>query len=218
MLVGERMTRDLIFIRDDTPLDEAMKIMRDNKVRRLPVLNDKGALIGIVSERDLLYASPSPATSLSIYELHYLMSRIAVAEVMTTEVITVTEGTPLEEAALIMADNKIGGLPVVSKGDVVGIITETDLFRIFLELLAAREIGVRLTMLVPDEKGVLAKVTGEIAELGGNIVSLGTFLGEDPTNALLTIKVQDVEEEELVKALGPLAIEMVDVRMYEEYR
>jgi acetoin utilization protein AcuB len=218
MIVGERMTRDPIFIRDDTPLDEAMKIMRDNKIRRLPVLNDKGALIGIVSERDLLYASPSPATSLSIYELHYLMSRIAVAEVMTTEVITVTEDTPLEEAALIMADNKIGGLPVLSKGDVVGIITETDLFRIFLELLAAREIGVRLTMLVPDEKGVLAKITGEIAELGGNIVSLGTFLGEDPTNALLTIKVQDVEEEDLVKALGPLAIEMVDVRMCEDYR
>ena len=218
MIVGERMTRDPIFIRDDTPLDEAMKIMRDNKIRRLPVLNDKGALIGIVSERDLLYASPSPATSLSIYELHYLMSRIAVADVMTTEVITVAEDAPLEEAARIMADNKIGGLPVVSRGELVGIITETDLFRIFLELLAAREIGVRLTMLVPDEKGVLAKITGEIAELGGNIVSLGTFLGEDPTNALLTIKVQDVEEEDLVKALGPLAIEMVDVRMYEEYR
>ena len=218
MLVGERMTRDLIVIRDNTPLDEAMKIMRDNKIRRLPVLNKKGALVGIVSERDLLYASPSPATSLSIYELHYLLSKITVAEVMTTEVITVTEDTPLEEAARIMADNKIGGLPVVSKGDLVGIITETDLFKIFLELLGAREMGVRLTMLVPDEKGLLAKVTGKIAELGGNIVSLGTFLGEDPTNALLTIKVQDVEEEDLVKAMEPLAMEMVDVRMCAECR
>jgi len=218
MLVGERMTRDLIVIRDNTPLDEAMKIMRDNKIRRLPVLNKKGALVGIVSERDLLYASPSPATSLSIYELHYLLSKITVAEVMTTEVITVTEDTPLEEAARIMADNKIGGLPVVRDGKLVGIITETDLFKIFLELLGAREMGVRLTMLVPDEKGLLAKVTGKIAELGGNIVSLGTFLGEDPTNALLTIKVQDVEEEDLVKAMEPLAMEMVDVRMCAECR
>jgi len=216
MLVGERMTRDPIVIRDDTPMDEAMKVMRDNKVRRLPVLNKKGALVGIVSERDLLYASPSPATSLSIYELHYLLSRIHVADVMTTEVITVTEDTPLEEAARIMADNKIGGLPVVKNGELTGIITETDLFKIFLELLAAREMGVRLTMLVPDEKGVLAKVTGEIAELGGNIVSLGTFLGEDPTNALLTIKVQDVEEKNLVKAMEPLAMEIVDVRMCDE--
>jgi len=218
MLVGERMTRDPVVIHNDTPLNEAMKIMRDNRVRRLPVLNDKGALVGIVSERDLLYASPSPATSLSIYELHCLLSRIKVADVMTTEVITVTEDTPLEKAARIMADNKIGGLPVVSNGELVGIITETDLFKIFLELLAAREMGVRLTMLVPDEKGMLARVTGKIAKLGGNIVSLGTFLGEDPTNALLTVKVQDVEEEDLVKAMEPLAMEMVDVRMCAECR
>jgi acetoin utilization protein AcuB len=218
MLVGERMTRAPVVIRDNTPMDEAMKIMRDNKVRRLPILNDKGALVGIVSERDLLFASPSPATSLSVYELHYLLAKITVADVMTTEVITVTEDTPLEEAARIMADNKIGGLPVVSNGQLVGIITETDLFKVFLELLAAREMGVRLTMLVPDEKGVLAKVTGEIAELGGNIISLGTFLGQDPTNALLTIKVQDVEEKDLVRAMKPLAVEMVDVRVCEECR
>jgi len=206
------MTRDPIVIRDDTPIDKALKTMQDNKVRRLPVLNDKGALVGIVSERDLLFASPSPATSLSIYELHYLLSRITVADVMTAEVITVTEDTPLEEAARIMADNRIGGLPVERKGDLVGIITETDLFRIFLELLGAREVGVRLTMLVPDEKGMLAKVTSEITELGGNIVSLGTFLGEEPTNVLLTIKVQDVKEEDLVKAMEPLAMKIVDVR------
>jgi acetoin utilization protein AcuB len=218
MLVSERMTRDPIVIRDDTPIDEAMKIMRDNKVRRLPVLNNKGALVGIVAEKDLLYASPSPATSLSIYELHYLMSRIKVSDVMITEVITVTEDTPLEEAARIMADNKIGGLPVMMDGELVGIITETDLFKIFLELLGAREMGVRLAMLVPDEKGVLAKISAKIAELGGNIVSLGTFLGEDPTNALLTIKVQDVEEQDLVKALEPLVMEMVDVRVWTECR
>ena len=141
MLVGERMTRDPIVVRDDTPIDKALKIMRDNQVRRLPVLNDKGALVGIISERDLLYASPSPATSLSIYELHYLLSKVKVAAVMTTEVITVTEDTPLQEAARIMADNKIGGLPVERKGELVGIITETDLFKIFLELLEAQEVG-----------------------------------------------------------------------------
>ena len=142
MLVGEKMTKDPIVIRDDTPIDRALKIMRDNKVRRLPVLNDKSALVGIVSERDLLFASPSPATTLSIYELHYLMSRITVADVMTAEVITVTEDTSLKEAARIMADNRIGGLPVERKGELVGIITETDLFKIFLELLEDRETAV----------------------------------------------------------------------------
>ena len=141
MLVGERMTKDPIVIRDDTPIDKALKIMRENKVRRMPVLNDKGALVGIVSERDLLFASPSPATTLSIYELHYLMSRIKVADVMTEEVITVTEDTPLLEAARVMVDKRIGGLPVERKGELVGIITETDLFKIFLEMLEAQEMG-----------------------------------------------------------------------------
>ena len=141
MFVGERMTRDPIVVRDDTPIDKALKIMRDNQVRRLPVLNDKGALVGIISERDLLYASHSPATSLSIYELHYLMSKITVRDVMITAVITVAEDTPLEEAARIMADNKIGGLPVMSNGELVGIITETDLFKIFLEMLEAQAVG-----------------------------------------------------------------------------
>ena len=98
------------------------------------------------------------------------------------------------------------------RGDLVGIITETDLFKNFLELLGTREIGVRLTMLVPDEKGMLARITDEITKLGGNIVNLGTLLGEDPTNALLTIKVQDLEEEGLVKAMEPLAMEIVDIR------
>jgi acetoin utilization protein AcuB len=141
MLVGERMTKDPIVIRDDIPIDKALKIMRDNKVRRLPVLNDKGALVGIVSERELLFASPSPVTSLSIYEIHYLMSRVKVADVMTAEVITVTEDTPLQEAARIMVDNRIGGLPVERKGELVGIITETDLFKIFVELLESQEMS-----------------------------------------------------------------------------
>jgi acetoin utilization protein AcuB len=186
--------------------------MHDNRVRRLPVLNDKGALVGIVAERDLLLASSSPTTSLSVYELHYLMTKITVADVMTTELITVTEDTPLEEAARMMADNQIGCLPVERGADLVGIITETDLFKTFLEFLGARERGVRLTMLVADERGMLAKITSEITRLGGNIISLSTFRGEDPANLLLTIKVQDVEEESLVKAMEPLVIKIVDVR------
>jgi acetoin utilization protein AcuB len=131
MLVHERMSKHPITITEDTPINQAIKVMRDEKVRRLPVLSKKGELVGIVSEKDLLYASPSPATSLSIYELHYLVSKITVGRVMTKGVITVSEHTPLEEAARIMADNKIGGLPVVRDGKLVGIITESDLFKIF---------------------------------------------------------------------------------------
>jgi len=131
---------------------------------------------------------------------------------MTRQVIPVTEYTALEEAARIMADHKISSLPVMRHGRLVGIITETDLFRIFLELLGAREHGVRLTMLVPEEKGMLANLTGEIARLGGNILALGTFLGEDPTNRLVTVKVADVPAGKLVAIMEALGMEIVDVR------
>ncbi|HQJ51644.1 MAG TPA: CBS domain-containing protein, partial [Anaerolineae bacterium] len=120
MLVRERMTHNPITIKDDTSLDDALRIMRENKVRRLPILDASGKLVGIVSEKDLLYASPSPATSLSVWEIHGLLSRIRVSELMTKNVITVCEDCPIEEAARIMVDNKIGGLPVMRGNTMVG--------------------------------------------------------------------------------------------------
>ena len=216
MLVGERMTRNPVTITPDASLDEALELMRQKRVRRLPVLDEEGRLVGIVSEMDLLYASPSPATTLSVFEMHYLLGRIRVGDVMTREVITVTEQTPLEEAARIMADNKIGGLPVVDDGKLIGIITETDLFKIFLELLGAREAGVRLTMLVEDKKGELAGITGEIARMGGNIISLGQFWGDDSTNRLITLKVSGLTKQDLVKALEGWVLEIIDVRDMNE--
>ena len=212
MLVGERMTKRPITTHPDTPIDDALKLMRESKVRRLPVLDKEGKLVGIITEKDLLYVSPSPATSLSIHELHYLISKIKVQDVMARDVITATEYTPLEEAARVMADNKIGSLPVMRDGKLVGIITETDAFKVFLELFGAREKGIRLTMLVPEQKGVLATITREIAEMGGNIISLGTFVGEDPTNRLITVKVSEVGQDGLVSAMEALGMEMVDVR------
>jgi acetoin utilization protein AcuB len=212
MLVRDRMSKHPITITEDFHIDEALKVMRDNKVRRLPVVDKDGRLVGIVSEMDLLYASPSPATSLSVYEIHYLMARITVQDVMTKEVISIEENTPLEEAARIMVDNKIGGLPVVRDGKLVGIITETDLFKIFLELLGAREKGVRLTLQVPNKKGVLASITSQIAQMGGDIISLGTFLGEDPTEGLLTVKVAEVPQDQLVEALETPERKLVDSR------
>jgi acetoin utilization protein AcuB len=212
MLVRERMSRNPYTIPAETSVDEALKRMREFHVRRFPVVTKAGKLVGIVAERDLLYASPSPATSLSIHELHYLLSKLTVAEVMTKDVVTIAEDTPVEDAAKIMTDRKIGSLPVLRDGQLVGIVTETDLFKLFLELLGARQQGVRLTLLLPDVKGALAKVTGAIAQRGGNIIALGTFLGEDSSNFLAAIKVADVPEAALVETLRPLAMKIVDVR------
>src|SRR5512139_3125988 len=161
MLVGERMSRPVITISPEMPIVDALELMKRDRIRRTPVVKD-GKLLGIVSNEDLLNASPSPATSLSVWEINYLLSKIEVKDVMTKKVLTVTEDTPLEEAARIMADNKIGGLPVLRDGHVVGIITETDLFKIFLELMGAREPGVRVTAIIPEVRGQLAKLTQAI--------------------------------------------------------
>ena len=212
MLVRERMSTKPVIITSDAPIAEALRVMRQSQVRRLPVLNEAGQLIGIVSEKDLLYASPSPASSLSIYEMHYMLSTLRVTELMTPDPITVTPDTLLEEAAIIMADSKIGGLPVVEGGKLVGIITETDIFKVFLELLGAREKGLRLTLRIPERMGEMARITTEIARLGGDILALGTFLGDDPTTAVVTVKVTDVPADQLEAAMRELGLEVLDSR------
>lgn len=212
MLVSERMSRRPVIVEPNMTVPDALQLMRTRGVRRLPVLDEHRRLVGIVSEKDLLYASPSPSTPLSMADLNYQLSRITVADVMTKGVVTVTEYAPLEEAACLMADRKIGGLPVVRDGRLVGIITETDLFKVFLELLGAREKGVRITMLIPEQRGTLASITTEIAALGGNIVALGTFHGEHPTNRTLVIKVADAEREKLSKLMTALGMEIIDIR------
>jgi len=213
MLVRERMSATPVTIIEGTPVTEALRVMRQKQVRRLPVLEaGTGRLVGIVAEKDLLYASPSPATSLSIYELHYALSQLRVTEVMTTDLITVAPDVPLEEAARIMADHKIGGLPVMEGDRLVGIITQTDIFKVFLELLGAREKGIRLTLEIPERKGEMARITTAIAQLGGNIIALGTFLGDDPTTAIVTVKVSDLPAEVLREAMRRLDLTILDLR------
>ena len=213
MLVAEVMTRNPVTIRDDDGIDEGLHLMRERKVRRLPVLDASGKMVGIVSDKDLLHAAPSPATSLSVHELHYLLAKLKIKQVMSGPVITVTPDTPLEEAARIMADNKIGGLPVVDeKGGLMGIITETDVFKVLLVLLGARTPGVRMTVAVKEGKGVLARLTRAIADTGANIVSLATYSGPNEARRLITVKVNDVEPHVLRRAVEGLDLKVVDLR------
>jgi acetoin utilization protein AcuB len=206
------MSQDPITVTEKTPVDEALKIMRDKNVRRLPVLNKKGDLVGIVAEKDILYASPSPATSLSIHEIHYLVSKLTVGEIMTKEVFTVTDDTPLEDAARIMADNRIGALPVMRDGKLVGIITETDIFKAFLELLGAREPGVRLTMKIPRGQGLLPLCTETISKLGGRLLAVTTWAGEEPGDAIVTAKIAGIQKKQLKEGISNLGVEYLDVR------
>ena len=114
MLVRDRMTLNPVTITPDVSVTDALRLMSEKKIRRLPVIDGQGNLVGIVSDRDLLLASPSPATSLAIWEIHELLAKLTVEKMMTREVITVSEDTPLEEAARVMADGRIGGLPVLT--------------------------------------------------------------------------------------------------------
>ena len=211
MLVGERMSRPVITVSDDAPIMEAFDLLKRENIRRAPVVKD-GKLVGIISDHDLLNASPSQATTLSVYELPYLLGKIKVRDVMTKEVISVAEDTPIEEAARIMADNKLGGLPVLRDRQVVGVITETDLFKIFLELMGARDKGVRATFLVEEKPGQLAKLAQAVANLGGNFIAFGQFAGEDPSNRLVTFKVSGLEESQVRGEIEPFAQKIVDLR------
>jgi len=211
MFVGERMSRPVISVPPETPIHDALALFKKEHIRRAPVIKD-GKLAGIISETDLLNASPSPVSSLSIWEMNYLLSKVTVKQVMTKKVMTVEEDTPIEEAARIMADNKIGGLPVLRSGKVVGIITETDLFKIFLELMGARDKGIRVTALLNNKPGELAKITKAIANAGGNFIAFGQFAGEDPGTQLVTFKVEGMTRAEVKKAIWNVAKEVWDIR------
>jgi acetoin utilization protein AcuB len=212
MLVGERMTRNPITIHEEASIDEGLHLMRERKVRRLPVTDATGRMVGIVSDKDLLHAAPSPATSLSVYELHYLLSKLTIKRVMSSPVITVGSNTPIEEAARIMADNKIGGLPVVENDQLVGIITETDIFKVLLELLGARSAGVRVTVIVKEAKGVLAQITRSLADLGANIVSVVTYGGPTAGEPRITFKLTGVEPATVRGAFDKMGLKVTDFR------
>ncbi len=214
MLVGELMSKSPVVITPEISVPEALNLMHEKKIRRLPVIDAQGKLVGIVSEKDLLYVSPSPATSLSVWEIKELVSKVKVESVMKRKVITATEDTPVEEAARLMADKKIGSLPVLRDMHLVGVVTDTDLFNAFLGMLGGRRTGVRLTAFTSGAKGTVAKITSAIYGLGGDIVGLGF---NEVTNVpdigwQITFKVQDVPLAKLIETIQPLVIAFVDAR------
>ncbi len=211
MLVNERMAHPVITVSPDMPIMDALRLMESEHIRRAPVVKDN-KLVGIVAQTDLLNASPSPVTSLSVWEIHDLVSRITIKKVMTPKVITIQEDIPIEEAARLMADHKIGGLPVMHGDKIIGIITETDIFKILLEMLGAREQGVRLNVLMDNQPGQIAKVSQAIFEIGGNIIALGTFAGDDMSNSMVTFKVVGPSLEELKRLVEPLVVRLKDIR------
>ncbi len=212
MLVGNRMIKPVITISPDTSLEDAMVLMEKEHIRRLPVVDKSGGLVGIVTESDLIKASPSKATLLDKWEVKSMMSTLPVEKIMTRKVITLGKDELLEEAARIMVDKKVSGLPVVCDNKVVGMLTETDIFKIFLEVMGARHSGIRLTLKVANKPGQLAKISHAVSEIGGDIISMGTFSGQSSGMGEMMMKVSGVKMDELKESLKPYVEEILDAR------
>jgi acetoin utilization protein AcuB len=212
MFVRDWMTQKPLTITPDTAAETAIRMMREHRLRHLPVVKKSATLVGLVALPDLLHASPPSTESLEAWEISYVLARMRVRDVMTKRVIVVGEDCPLEAAALVMSERKIGCLPVVEGTRLIGIITETDIFRAFTDQLGARRTGLRLTLNVKDQKGELAKITGQISKLGGNIISMTTLPAKDKTHYVVMVKVVDAPQEALVEALSQVDMEVVDAR------
>ncbi len=212
MLVKERMTSPVLTITADVPVQEALTRMHKDKVRRYPVVDKHGKLIGIVTEGDLLNAKPSEATTLSVWEITALLSKITIERVMSEKVVTTTEDCPIEEAARVMADNEISALPVMRGKSLVGMITETDLFHVFIEILAGRVPGVRITVEVINKPGKLHELSGIIQKMGGDMMGMAAILGTRAETRIITLKVQGVKMDDLQKAIKPAVEQVLDIR------
>jgi len=179
MFVAKRMTPTPKTIESNATIADASEMMRSNKIRRLPVV-DNGQLVGIVTDRDLRSVSPSPATTLSIFELNYLLAKMKVKDIMHKDVVTIDVGATIEEAALTMSNHHIAGLVVVnSAGSVVGIITETNIFNSFVDIMGLKEGKTRFTFRVPNQAGVLHDITQVFKDMNINISSLASYQSED---------------------------------------
>ncbi len=212
MYVKDRMVKNPFSIKATTSVTDSREMMKQEKIHRLPVIDNNGRLIGIITEKDILYASPSPASTLDVWEITSLLAKLEVSKIMTNNPISCSPDTPIEEAARILSDNDIGGLPVTDNDLLIGIITESDLFEVFIELFAIREHGLRITFLMPDHKGELADLSSAIRDAGGNFLAFGFTRGDAPTNRLGIAKVSDITEEKLRATVTPFVQKIEDIR------
>ena len=217
MLIREWMTKDVITVTPDTSMLKASKLMKDHNIRRLPVLDGK-RVVGIVSDRDIRAASPSKATTLDMHELYYLLSEVKVKDIMTSDPVTVYDTDAVDAAALLMENKGIGGLPVVDgSGELVGIITDHDIFRVLVDFCGASKGGLQLAFMLPDKPGVLTPIFEAISQNGGNVLSVlasRSKTQEGSSHVYIRLHAMDSEKEkaliENMKKAMPLEYWMDD--------
>ena len=208
MPVKNWMTTDVVSVGPDTSLLKVGKLMKDHHIRRIPVVDDNGQVVGIISDRDVRDASPSKATTLDMYEMHYLLAELKAKNIMTAKPITVKPTDTVEQAALIMLDNKVGGLPVVDdNGKLVGIISDHDVFKALVDITGARMGGLQFAIELPDQPGTARPLFDLLRAHNARLLSVLTVSNDDG-NRQLFIRVRDLEntkaEQELMDGVGKL--------------
>lgn len=201
MLVRNWMTAGVITVSPDTTLLKLAKLMRDNDVRRLPVVDKENHVIGIISDRDVRDASPSKATTLDMYEMHYLLAEIKASDIMTANPLTVKPTDTVEKAAMLMLDNKIGGLPVVDEHkELVGILSDHDVFKALVIITGVREGGFQLGFAIANKPGAMKPIFDLLRLRGARIISvLSTNNNEGERHIFL--RVREMESREAENAL-----------------
>ena len=213
MTVRRIMNANPITTTPDASIVDVQQVLKDNRIHRLPVLDKKGALAGVITEKDILHATPSPVSSLSIYEIPYMLAKLKVSNLMSKPK-SVSPDTLVEEAARMMIEDDLSCLPVVEGGKLIGIVSKSDMFKVLVELCGANEKGVRATVILTERKGELAKLTGALTGKGFDIVSMGTVPDTDRNEGVLTIfKVRGDKLDDVLSAIKPLVREIVDIRL-----
>lgn len=200
MLVRKKMKKVLYTVTKDDRMTLARKILKEKNIRHLPVV-DGMKLVGLVTNMDIRKAEASPATALDVRELNYLLDKLTVGEIMTRNVITISPDISVEEATTLLHDNKVGCLPVVENGTLVGMITENDIMEMLIEVMGMKEKGTRIEVMVDDKPGALAGITRIIKEHNVNITSLVTDSGGEPGKRVVIFKLKTYHSEPIKKAL-----------------
>lgn len=195
MFVKNRMTQNPYTVAVDAPISDAVALLKEKGLKRVPVM-DGEKVVGILTQSDIQKVSPTKATSLSIFEINYLLSKLTVKDAMSKKIITIEVESLLEEAAVIMREQRIGTLPVVESGKLVGIITESDIFEAFIDLLGFKDIGSRITIEAKDVPGAMADITKIFKSFEINITHVAVYGGVGVRDIVIRSVTTDTSELE----------------------
>lgn len=211
MYVYERMTKNVATTEPECSVSKAFQVLTERKHSQLPVIDENGKLIGLITEKLLAEVNPSKATSLSVYEINYLLSKTKVKDIMKTGIFKINKDMLIEDAALIMKENRIGSLPVIDKeNNLVGIVTRLDIFKAFIEIMGVKDSGTRIALKTHDNIGTLADITNIISKYNISIRHISNF--NNGNKSEIIIKLASLEVDELIEELKNKGYEITSIK------